>query len=332
MHALIVSLKQDVLNLIKAKFKKAKEEVNVDLKLFSEDLVIISKDNAKSHESKVIIGDLMILTLKCTKTSSDEFWLQCERIVQELDDKRQELPPGVPKQLHTRLLFILTRCTRLLQFQFLKERWRQQEEEFVQLRQSRPLSSPDNETSWNTLPSIVWTVVKEAAVSEEQNDSQVKVVESRVATSDDLSIISDKKSIICRICEEDVPTTHVEEHSKICELADIYDLKDVSVDARLEEVASTLDNIIEIFRLTALKRRTKISNASLTRESDVLSATLDDCCGPKSDQGMTTSSARSMTPRPPRPPRPNLFELLLGVKVTFHDRDDIPLVGRGTAL
>jgi hypothetical protein len=49
-------------------------------------------------------------------TSPGEFWLQCESIVQELDDRRQELPPGMLKQLHTRMLFILTRCTRLLQF------------------------------------------------------------------------------------------------------------------------------------------------------------------------------------------------------------------------
>ncbi|KAG2305098.1 hypothetical protein Bca52824_033749 [Brassica carinata] len=323
---------EEVLNQIKAKFNKAKEEVNVDLKQLSEDLVRISKDNAKSHhELKVIIGDLIILTEKCINATSEKFWLHCERIVQELDDKRQELPPGVPKQLHTRLLFILTRCSRLLQFR--KESWGHGEE-FAQQSQSRPLSSPYNETSWNILPSLVSKGVKEAAVSKAKNDSQSKVVEIQVATSDDMSIIIDKKSIICRICEEDVPTTHLEDHSKICELADIYDLKGVSVDARLLEVALTLDNIIEIFRLTALKSRMRISRASLTRVSDLLSAKLSDCSqrgsedmldcfGPKSDQGMTTSSASIMTPRRPRP---DLFELLFRIKVTFHDRDDIPLM------
>nr|VDD59972.1 unnamed protein product [Brassica oleracea] len=268
---------EEVLNHIKAKFNKAKEEVNVDLKFFSEDLLGISTENARNnHELKVITGALMILTLKCTNASSGEFWLHCERIVRELDDKRQELPPGVPKQLHTRLLFILTRCTRLLQFR--KEGWRQ-EEDFVQLSQSRLLSSPYNETSWNRLPSIGSKGVKEAAVS-----------------------------IICRICEEDVPTTHVEDHSKICELADRYDHKGVSVDARLERVALTLINI-KNFRLSGRVPR---------GPDDML-----DCFGPKSDQGMTTtSSASSMTPRSPRP---NPFELL-GGKVTFHDRYDIPLM------
>ncbi|KAF2592645.1 hypothetical protein F2Q70_00042540 [Brassica cretica] len=107
---------------------------------------------------------------------------------------------------------------------------------------------------------------------------------------------------------EDVPTTHVEDHSKICELADRYDHKGVSVDARLERVALTLINI-KNFRLSGRVPR---------GPDDML-----DCFGPKSDQGMTTtSSASSMTPRSPRP---NPFELL-GGKVTFHDRYDIPLM------
>jgi hypothetical protein len=38
--------------------------------------------------------------------------------VQDLDDHRQELSMGVLKKLYTRMLFILTRCTRLLQALF----------------------------------------------------------------------------------------------------------------------------------------------------------------------------------------------------------------------
>ncbi|VAI12568.1 unnamed protein product [Triticum turgidum subsp. durum] len=50
--------------------------------------------------------------------SPEEFWVKCEGIVQALDDRRQELTTagGALKQAHTRILFILTRCTRLLQF------------------------------------------------------------------------------------------------------------------------------------------------------------------------------------------------------------------------
>ncbi|XP_042757644.1 probable serine/threonine protein kinase IREH1 [Lactuca sativa] len=62
------------------------------------------------------------------KTSYD-----CEN-PKELDDRRQELPMGILKQLHTRMLFILTRCTRLLQFH--KESRLAEDELVLQLRQS----------------------------------------------------------------------------------------------------------------------------------------------------------------------------------------------------
>ncbi|CAF2218580.1 probable serine/threonine protein kinase IRE3 isoform X1 [Brassica napus] len=451
---------EEILNLIRTKFDKAKEEVNLDLGVFAGDLIEISEEYAESHpEWEVTIYDLLILAQKCTKSTSGEFWLQCEGIVQELDDRRQELPPGVLKKLHTRMLFILTRCTRLLQFH--KESWGQEEEA---LRQSRvlhsadkraptgevrdrkglntatalkipstkkaysqeqrglnwkddfvnrpsPLSSPYNETSndseslvnmdrmssWKKLPSPAPKGVKESTVSKEQTDS--KTEPPKVATSDDMAVskapdcspkklshehmtkhrhniswgywgdqsyIPEESSIICRICEEDVPTTHVEDHSIVCALADKYDQKGLSVDDRLVAVAVTLDKITEAFiqkdSLAAVESPDgmKISKASLTGESDVLSPKLSDwsrrgsedmldcfpeadnsafmddmrcftslSCrtrfGPKSDQGMTASSGGSMTPRSPIPtPRSDPVELFLGGKGTFHDLDDIP--------
>ncbi|CAH8359242.1 unnamed protein product [Eruca vesicaria subsp. sativa] len=451
---------EEILNLIRTKFDKAKEEVNSDLGVFAGDLIEICEENAESHpELEAPIYDLLILAQKCTKATSGEFWFQCEGIVQELDDRRQELPPGVLKKLHTRMLFILTRCTRLLQFH--KESWGQEQEA---VRQSRvlhsadkrvptgevrdrrgstaatalkvpstkkafsqeqrglnwkadfvdrpsPLSSPYNEaskdsesplnmdrmSSWKTLPSPASKGVKESSVSKEQNHS--KVEPPKVATTDDMAVskppdfspkklshehmskhrhniswgywgdqsyISEESSIICRICEEDVPTTHVEDHSRVCALADKYDQKGLSVDERLVAVAVTLDKIIETFiqkdSLAAVESPDgmKISKASLTGESDVLSPKLSDwsrrgsedmldcfpeadnsafmddmrwftslSCrtrfGPKSDQGMTASSTGSMTPRSPIPtPRSDPVELLLGGKGTFHDLDDIP--------
>ncbi|KAH0862261.1 hypothetical protein HID58_079472 [Brassica napus] len=453
---------EEILNLIRTKFDKAKEEVNLDLGVFAGDLIEISEEYAESHpEWEVTIYDLLILAQNCTKSTSGEFWLQCEGIVQELDDRRQELPPGVLKKLHTRMLFILTRCTRLLQFH--KESWGQEEEA---LRQSRvlhsadksaptgevrdtrglntatatalkipstkkaysqeqrglnwkedfvnrpsPLSSPYNETSndseslvnmdrmssWKKLPSPAPKGVKESTVTKEQTDSKTEPPE--VATSDDMAVskppdcspkklshehmtkhrhniswgywgdqsyIPEENSIICRICEEDVPTTHVEDHSIVCALADKYDQKGLSVDERLVAVAVTLDKIIETFiqkdSLATVESPDgmKISKASLTGESDVLSPKLSDwsrrgsedmldcfpeadnsafmddmrcftslSCrtrfGPKSDQGMTASSGGSMTPRSPIPtPRSDPVELFLGGKGTFHDLDDIP--------
>nr|VDC72313.1 unnamed protein product [Brassica rapa] len=451
---------EEILVLIRAKFDKAKEEVNSDLKVFAADLVGILEKNAESHpEWEETFEDLLILARSCAMTTPGDFWLQCEGIVQDLDDRRQELPQGVLKQLHTRMLFILTRCTRLLQFH--KESWGE-EEQVVQLRQSRvlhsiekippsgagrsssaakvlkmppstkkaysqeqrglqwkedvvvrsvpPLSPPENDvlkesespanidrmSSWKKLPTPVLKTVKEAPALEEQNHNKVEppnLVRNRHAAISTLSgppakdshehspkhrhnvswgywgeqpLVSEESSIMCRICEEEVPTTHVEDHSRICTLADKYDQKGLSVDERLMAVAGTLDKIAETFRhkdsLAAGESPDgmKVSNSNLTQECDVLSPRLSDwsrrgsedmldclpetdnsvfmddlrglplmSCktrfGSKSDQGMTTSSASSMTPRSPIPtPRPDPIEMILGGKGTFHDHDEYP--------
>ncbi|KAF2545177.1 hypothetical protein F2Q70_00023200 [Brassica cretica] len=127
---LIVCSFQEILVLIRAKFDKAKEEVNSDLAVFAADLVGVLEKNAKSHpEWEESFEDLLILARSCAMITPGDFWLHCEGIVRDLDDRRQEFPPGVLKQLHTRMLFILTRCTRLLQFHKSWEEEEQVEEE-----------------------------------------------------------------------------------------------------------------------------------------------------------------------------------------------------------
>ncbi|CAN6925618.1 hypothetical protein HID58_043816 [Brassica napus] len=371
---------EEILVLIRAKFDKAKEEVNSDLAVFAADLVGVLEKNAESHpEWEETFEDLLILARSCAMTSPGDFWLQCEGIVQDLDDRRQELPPGVLKQLHTRMLFILTRCTRLLQFH--KESWGE-EEQAVQLRQSRvlhsieklpptgagrsssaakilkipsstkkafsqeqrglewkgdvvvrsvpPISPPENYvpnesespanidrmSSWKKLPSPALKTVKEAPASEEQNDIKLEPpnMVRNGQPSDDTAVsvlncppakdsheqspkhrhniswgywgeqplISEESSIMCRICEEEVPTTHVEDHSRICTLADKYDQKGLSVDERLMAIAGTLDKIAETFRykdsLAAAESpdAMKVSNSNLTEECNVLSPRLSD--------------------------------------------------------
>lgn len=352
-HALIISHFQEILNLIRNKFDKEKEEVNSDLATFAWDLVVFLNSH---HELQLQIEDLLLLARKCVQATPREFWRQCEDIVQDLDDKRQKLSSGVLKQLYTRMLFILTRCTRL--------------------RQSRVLHSADKRVPtgevrdwrvWKRFPSPASKVVKESAVSKEQNDSKVEPPK--------VIIPFEEISILCRICEEEVCTTYVEDHSRICALADKYDKKGVSVDERLVALAVTLDKIIKFIQKDSLAAvespdGMKISYASLTEESDVLSpkakrrdwsrrvsedmldcfleadnsAFMDDIrcrtsvsCrtrfGLKSDQGMTTSSAGSMTARSPIPtPKPDLIELLLGGKVALHDQNDIPQVCDGSSL
>ncbi|KAK9291428.1 hypothetical protein L1049_019375 [Liquidambar formosana] len=109
---------EEIMVIVRAKFDKLKEEVNFDLGIFAGDLVGILEKTTGSHtEWKEKLEDLLVVARQCAKMSPNEFWLKCEGIVQGLDDRRQELPMGILKQAHTRLLFILTRCTRLVQFQ-----------------------------------------------------------------------------------------------------------------------------------------------------------------------------------------------------------------------
>lgn len=108
----------EVLAMIRAKFDKLKEEVNNDLGIFAGDLVCLLQRSAESHlEWRAGLEDLLVVARLCSKMSANEFWMECEGIIQNLDDRRQELPAGNLKRAHTRLLFILTRCSRLVQVQ-----------------------------------------------------------------------------------------------------------------------------------------------------------------------------------------------------------------------
>ncbi|KAI3463551.1 hypothetical protein Pfo_020214 [Paulownia fortunei] len=458
---------EEVLAMIRTKFDKAKEEVDSDLHVFAADLVGTLEKNAETHpEWQETIEDLLVLARNCAMTSPGEFWLQCEGIVQELDDRRQELPVGMLKQLHTRMLFILTRCTRLLQFH--KESGLAEDEHVFHLRQSlqpadkqvplgpekdgklsadvkvlkvpstrksysqeqsewkRDHAGPGNfqlslaETtktldsaagrnrmaSWKKFPSPSGKSPKEAAsVKEEHNDNITeisRIVENQRETNDtelatakvpelppskdshgpspmpkhqhkvswgywgDQPSISDESSIICRICEEEVPTLHVEDHSRICAIADRCDQKGLRVNERLIRIAETLEKLMESFSAKDLQHAAgspdgaKVSNSSVTEESELLSPKFSDwsrrgsedmldcfveadnnivmddmkalpsmSCktrfGPKSDQGMTTSSAGSMTPRSPlMTPRTSPIDLLLSGKGAFSEHGDLP--------
>lgn len=457
---------EEVLVVIRAKFDKAKEEVDSDLAVFAGDLVGVLEKNAENHpEWQETIEDLLVLARRCAVMTPGEFWLQCEGIVQDLDDRRQELPMGTLKQLHTRMLFILTRCTRLLQFH--KESGLASDEHDIGLRQSRilhsadkravsgtparvskpsivrkffsqeqhhmdwkrdhvippiPLVPPsDSETannldspdsrdrmaSWKKLPSPAAKTKKEAipVINEHHNNKveSMHVLETKRETSDadvnyikppehlsakdlashssvpskhqhkvswgywgDQQNISDENSIICRICEEEVPTSFVEDHSRICAIADRSDQKGLRVNERLIRIAETLDKLIETFSHKDLQNGlgspdvTKVSNSSVTEESEILSPKLSDWsrrgsedmldCFPevdnpvftddlkgfpsmscrtrfglKSDQGMTTSSAGSMTPRSPLwTPRTSQIDLLLAGKGACPEQEDLP--------
>eukprot|EP01018_Ginkgo_biloba_P034997 Gb_17287 [translate_table: standard] len=471
---------EEVLGAIRARFDRAKEEVDSDLAVFAGDLVEILEKNSEVHpEWQESLEDLLVLARQCAMMSPGEFWLQCEGIVQDLDDRRQEHPMGVLKQLHTRILFILTRCTRLLQFH--KEsgfdedghisRFHEQKngdssleksvstapnkkgktpDTFGNVKQSPiprffsqeqkifnwrgkgkampPLNVPirpfetdvaksvdlsgtrDRLSSWKKLPSAGdkthkrSTDVKE--VPPEGKSDHMKTSDRRHTLSDgnlasiktmelpplkdnsaqsslpskhqhriswgywgDQQNFSDETYVmICRICEEEVPTSHLEEHSRICTVADRCDLKGLSVNERLRRIAETLEKIMESFTPKSSQATGggspdvgKACNMSVTEESEGPSPKLSDwsrrgsedmleylpeidsvgmdeskglttmSCktrfGPKSEQGMATSSVGSMTPRSPlTTPRTCQIDLLLAERSSFCEYEDIPQI------
>ena len=70
---------------IRARFDKAKEEVNSDLAIFAGDLVEILEKTSEAHpEWKESLEDLLVLARQCDMMSPGEFWLQCEGIVHSL--------------------------------------------------------------------------------------------------------------------------------------------------------------------------------------------------------------------------------------------------------
>ncbi|KAJ9539721.1 hypothetical protein OSB04_026227 [Centaurea solstitialis] len=315
----------EIMVMLRAKFEKLKkEEVNADLGIFAGDLVGILEETSESHpEWQEMLEDLLILARKCAKMTSNDFWSKCESIVQTLDDRRQELPMGILKQVYTRLLFILTRCTRLVQYH--KECGHEENHHILGLHQLSDLGaytetvteptyqnfnssirktevtkahegdaeldqeninldveveSPKGVTpstgrrmsSWKKLPSPAERIYKDLNAADipskdlsehlEHKDNHIYNLETALGSSENNIEATSKvrrvtfgvsegqhptyeSSLICRICEVEIPTVHVEQHSRICTIADRCDLKGLSVDERLERVAETLERIID---------------------------------------------------------------------------------------
>ncbi|XP_076914423.1 putative serine/threonine protein kinase IRE [Bidens hawaiensis] len=303
---------EEILVMLRGKFDKLKEEIDADLAIFAGDLVGILDETSMHQELQENLEDLLIIARKCAKMAPNEFWLKCENIVQILDDRRQDLPTGILKQVHTRLLFILTRCTRLVQFH--KECGYDEGHHMLGLHQLSDLSVYQKviESTYQNSSGYYETEVNETQVDQnkEQNQAKLSLVDvidnvdvsaaKSVASStvdknlkghddvdtptkdvsdqfdqkddpfltigipvcppEELEISSNlrrdtsevsvshhsyESSLICRICEVEIPTVHVEEHSRICAIADICDLKGLTVNERLYRVAETFERIID---------------------------------------------------------------------------------------
>ncbi|KAJ6882891.1 serine/threonine protein kinase IRE [Populus alba x Populus x berolinensis] len=319
---------EEVMVVIKTKFIRLKEEVDCDLGIFAGDLVGILEKTPDAHpEWRESLEDLLVVARQCAKMSSNEFWEKCESIVLNLDDKRQELPMGIVKQAHTRLLFILTRCTRLVQFQ--KESGYDEDkilgihqcsdlgvypEQIIEIAQqdfSGPLvgwktanekqrkkfhsheqdsqvikqdhldqtlevgtaksfdstGSSFRMSSWKKLPSAAEKNRKGSDLVQTSSKDKSEPIHNKDDYSENLETpehplspgtkrvswglwgeqhnVAYENSMICRICEVEIPIVHVEEHSLICTIADRCDLKGFGVNERLERVAETLEKILD---------------------------------------------------------------------------------------
>ncbi|GFY84319.1 AGC (cAMP-dependent, cGMP-dependent and protein kinase C) kinase family protein [Actinidia rufa] len=330
---------EEIMVMIRAKFDRLKEEVNSDLGIFAGDLVGILEKNSDSHlEWKESLEDLLVIARLCAKMTPSEFWLKCEGIVQNLDDRRQELPMGTLKQAYTRLLFILARCTRLVQFQkesgydedrimglhqlsdlgvYPEKNFGHPHQDFSNLMEVKEmtdkltnkshgqdqvnLSMKENQvnqnfasggdtgevgtaksvasstgsyrmSSWKKLPSAAEKNRKGPGSVDTPSNDKFDCLHAKVETAGvddnienldtplcpetspkvrrvtwgfwgDQHNVAYDNSFICRICEVEIPTVHVEEHSRICTIADRCDLKGLTVNERLERVAETLEKV-----------------------------------------------------------------------------------------
>ncbi|XP_010254907.1 PREDICTED: probable serine/threonine protein kinase IRE4 isoform X2 [Nelumbo nucifera] len=326
---------KELLGSLNSRFDAAKELVDAELANFAKDVVdLLKNENSSSTKYRKVIEGLLILAQQCTEITSCEFRAKCEAIVQDLAEKRRQCEAGLLKQLFTRMLFILTRCTRLLQFQkdtepinedslhkfkqclesipAIEMRWapRPESADFSLdddlnqkdnnkqkfLGQNKVLSlsertrcnseeeTDESDTTYKKDPT---TFVQKSSSQNSHNDTHSS--ESGISESDpshnaptrslfpsyqedtmqdfhksDGSLcekmmhrstscspheqhqnFDESDLVICRICEEVVPTSHLEAHSYICAYADKCDLKCLDVDERLSKLAEILEQIVE---------------------------------------------------------------------------------------
>lgn len=108
---------KELLGSLRLRFDAAKEAVNTELGGFLQEVVeIVQKNDSLPLDGQKMAEELVVLAQECIKMTCLEFRSKCESIVQDLTMKRQKCQMGLLKWLLTRMLFILTRCTRVLHF------------------------------------------------------------------------------------------------------------------------------------------------------------------------------------------------------------------------
>ncbi|KAL5780460.1 hypothetical protein ACOSQ2_011197 [Xanthoceras sorbifolium] len=304
---------KELLDTLHSRFDAAKKVVNSELASFARDVMnVLEKMDSSFSEGHEMVEDLLDLAQQCIEMSSSLFRVKCELIVQDLTEKRQQCQTGLVKWLFTRMLFILTRCTRLLMFQ--KEREPIDEKSLHKFKKCLE-SIPAVETNWVHNPGIAdsdsdFDLCKRldakhtflgqnkiSSVPEDRPNSLEPADQSGITSTKNSMVIEEKmppqktqnnscseeqqvhqvngrfvrKSanhsschslyeqeqctdgsdyVICRICEEIVPISHLESHSYICAYADKCELNCVDLDERLLKLSEILEQIAESCNLS----------------------------------------------------------------------------------
>lgn len=254
---------KELLRSLRSSFDAAKELVNTELVCFKGEVIELSeKSDTLSLEEQKLIEELLILAKLCIEMSCLEFRSKCESIVQDLTTKRHDCQTGPLKWLFTRMLFILTRCTRLLHF----EKHSEHIDEVSLLKLKECLEKiPSYETSRllnlgiveSVIPREISTrseepislndpIIESPRFEDSQNDILPKIQQSELEMN-----MGNNDSVICRICEEYVPACHLESHSYICAYADKCDIQGIDVNESLLALAEILEQIIDSSMLSA---------------------------------------------------------------------------------
>ncbi|KAH6765050.1 Protein kinase superfamily protein [Perilla frutescens var. frutescens] len=113
---------KELLGSLRSRFDAAKKVVNIELGSFSREMLeILQKVEILTPDEYKMAEELFVLAQHCIDMTSLDFRTKCETIVQDLTAKRQTCQTELVKLLFTRILFIMTRCTRLLHFE--KDSW-----------------------------------------------------------------------------------------------------------------------------------------------------------------------------------------------------------------
>jgi hypothetical protein len=132
------------------KFDDAKEMLNLDLINFAKDLKD-AMENGFLSEAQSVAQELLNLSRECVQMTPCVFRERGEKIVCDLAKRKHQLGSSLLEKFKMRLLFVLTRCTRLLHYG--EENWKIDGEPFEKFKKCLE-SVPSYEMKWVPSPDV----------------------------------------------------------------------------------------------------------------------------------------------------------------------------------